>query len=549
MKINNSFLISLLILLILLFGFSLFKNISYPLLWNDESITVMLGKRVLNYGYPKVHDEKNIIYHFFPDPNLGVWRKIDANIDGGWTQYYFSTIGIKLSEFTDDIYLKTALLRIPFAVIGLAGLIIFAIAISQIFSNKKERITFFILFSIFELFSISLILHLREVRYYSIVIFLYSLLIYLFIKFNYLKNIKRKTYNVILILLLLLLLNTFYTSFIIFILILLIYEGIKFIRNILQNKNYYTESKKLLQATLPIFISILIATPFTIFYKIIPILKALSELKHFNLSTYFSHINTIVTFFYQYEFLYLALIIKLVLTYLLFFKKKKILINFHKIKLSNFFLLLFIIYILLIAKMPYLYERYFIYIQPILIGMIIIDIFILYELLLDNIKKTKKYFYQFLFILIVFGLIFKINIISEHLYELNQPYYGPVDYVINYLKEKFVKPENLIIATNYEETSYMYYLGSKVIIGYARANLKEDLKKQPDIIIYRKYNPGDPGIFNYFLQNNKYNKIIFPVSDYFVNNMPDTCCHLFRTKMPENRNQNLIIFVKQKESD
>jgi hypothetical protein len=51
---------------------SLFKNISYPLFWADESMAVMGGVRVLEYGYPKVHDGKNV----FDSPLLDwpAWR-------------------------------------------------------------------------------------------------------------------------------------------------------------------------------------------------------------------------------------------------------------------------------------------------------------------------------------------------------------------------------------------------------------------------------------------------------------------------------------------
>src|SRR5690242_19677057 len=44
--------------LLILFLFSVFGHISYPLFWADESMTAMGTERVLQYGYPKVHDGK-----------------------------------------------------------------------------------------------------------------------------------------------------------------------------------------------------------------------------------------------------------------------------------------------------------------------------------------------------------------------------------------------------------------------------------------------------------------------------------------------------------
>lgn len=51
---------TILYILIVLFLYSLFKNISYPLLWFDESQTAIMGKQVIKYGYPKITDEKYI---------------------------------------------------------------------------------------------------------------------------------------------------------------------------------------------------------------------------------------------------------------------------------------------------------------------------------------------------------------------------------------------------------------------------------------------------------------------------------------------------------
>ncbi|MFI5265719.1 MAG: hypothetical protein ACHQT7_03170, partial [Candidatus Levyibacteriota bacterium] len=57
-KLKRNIPYSLVMVLFVVFCVGLFKNISYPLLWNDESYGAMNALRVLEYGYPKVHDEK-----------------------------------------------------------------------------------------------------------------------------------------------------------------------------------------------------------------------------------------------------------------------------------------------------------------------------------------------------------------------------------------------------------------------------------------------------------------------------------------------------------
>ena len=142
--------------LIILFCFSLFKNISYPLVWNDESEGIMAGQRILEYGYPKVHDGKNtVISSLAPGINVGYKEKYDANIIITWGNYYWCAIGVFLAKFTNDIYTKTAMLRLPFTVMGLFGLLIFVFSARKLFSSKEHFKIFAALFVFVELFSIA----------------------------------------------------------------------------------------------------------------------------------------------------------------------------------------------------------------------------------------------------------------------------------------------------------------------------------------------------------------------------------------------------------
>jgi hypothetical protein len=68
----------------------------------------------------------------------------------------------------------------------------------------------------------------------------------------------------------------------------------------------------------------------------------------------------------------------------------------------------------------------------------------------------------------------------------------------------------------------MYYLDSKVIVGYVGNNLEEDMQMVPDIVIFRKgWRNLDPKIFIDFLVRRRYERISFPVVDYKVNNIPE----------------------------
>jgi len=152
----------------LLLLISVFKNISFPLFWADESMTAIGTERVLEYGYPKVHDGKNVFYDLrHSNPTLGIDEKDDAYVGGaGWAQYYFGVIGYKLADQAENIFTKTGLFRATFAIAGLLGLFFLGIFISRIFADRFSRYAFLTLFLFLELLSVSLALLIREVRYY-----------------------------------------------------------------------------------------------------------------------------------------------------------------------------------------------------------------------------------------------------------------------------------------------------------------------------------------------------------------------------------------------
>ena len=134
---------------------------------------------------------------------------------------------------------------------------------------------------------------------------------------------------------------------------------------------------------------------------------------------------------------------------------------------------------------------------------------------------------------------------------MSHQYKGPLDYLIPFIKDTYGDTEKLVIATNYEETSFMYYLESKVIIGYVGNNLEEDTQMAPDIIIFRKgWRNLSPRIFIDFFMRHRYQRVSFPVVDYKMNNIPELNFspeyqHQFRTLNTEDERMKVDIFLKK----
>ncbi|OGC04932.1 hypothetical protein A2276_03135 [candidate division WOR-1 bacterium RIFOXYA12_FULL_43_27] len=540
----------LLIISISLFTISLFKNISFPLLWNDESETAMMAKHVLAFGYPKIHDGKNMVYHF--TNAVGMNKKYDANLNCTWTSYYFAAIGESLARGTDNLYAKTALLRIPFALLGLLGVLIFALGSINVFEDNNKKLLFLNLFFLFEFFSVPLLLHLKEARYYSVIVFLVAFLFFVYFKYIIFKKISFISYFLSTIVLLFFLFNTFYPAFFIFIATACAHQFFLFAAEALKAKNtirplFFGFAKKLS----PLIASLLLMIPFMVFFRIFEISRSYHTHKTIDLASYFNNLHNIWKFFENYDFIYLALSMKIILLFFLaYFIKNKITFPINqKLQISNFLTLFLFVYMVIVARMPYFFQRYFIVLQPILIIILLLDGFSIFEYLKhynqkEPTNKIKRIVPLSIIAIFAFGTINLIPVLNNHLYELFHQYKGPLDFVIPHIKENYTNPENLIIATNYEETSYMYYLGSKTIIGFVYNNLEEDLKEEPDIIIPRKA-WGNNQMLKMFFKKNRYNKKTFPVFDYLFNNIPEMSYHLFETEFAQNDNEGLAVYTKK----
>lgn len=553
-------------MLILLFAVSLFKNISYPLFWNDEGMTVMGGVRVLQFGYPKVHDGKNVFYDLnHPDISLGIDENTDAYIGGAsWGQYYFAVPGIKLAEMTDDFYAKTAIIRTTFGFMGLAGLLILAFLGSHFFQTGLSKKGYLALFVFFELISISLVLNLREARYYSLTIFLIACCITVYTRYRILMTGRYLSYAALLIVLSFFLFITFPPAYFILLVSISIFESMLTARNLLSKyfgKGDVTGSpplslkeiaKDYFISLLPALISVAIVSPLLFFFETFHIGQEMAEETWLSrLDIYIYNLSFLWRYFTQHDFIYLAITLKLGLLACITLdrmKKAESSLDSSQMTFSLFLTVLLIVYSFAISAIPYkTFTRYFIALQPILTLIVIIDACVIYNFFSQRQAALSLYCKRAL-IVVFAGFVFlnissNIRNIKGHVYELTNQYKGPLDYAIPFIKNNYKDTEHLVIATNYEETSFMYYLGSKVIIGYVGNNLAADRQEHPDIIVYRKSNDYFLEEFIRYEMHYKYTTMAFPVVDSWANNLPEPDLHRFRTEETNDQESRLDIWL------
>jgi hypothetical protein len=552
---GERYLTALLCLLSLLLALSIFKNISYPLFWADESMTVMQGKRVLEYGYPKVHDGKNVLYDLYhPDRTLGIDEKTDAFIGGAnWGMYYFATIGITLAEFSNDLYARTGIIRSTFAVAGLAGLLILALITSRFFDGRSSKLIFLIGFFFFEILSVPLALHLREARYYPLTLFFVSIVAALYAQFRILEGMRYWLYACALFGALCGLYLTFSPGYFIFFASILVYEAFLFGGKLYEGRRGGERSfsgegslSTAMKAALPLLLSLVVVMPLTSYFRTASIARqfleyntALSGMD--SLQMYLGNLSVFWRFFAASDFLYLALVLKCWSVFSLRSASREGVSSgeLKKARLSLFLSVLFVVYFLAIARIPnFLFTRYFIAMQPVLTIIIILDASLLYS----RIKppafgpgRVRTLLAATLAGFVLMNIVTNRDVLEGHMHELVHQYRGPLDFIIPHIKENIKDHKDLVIATNYEEASFMYYLDAKVIVGYAGNNLEEDSRMLPDAIVYRKEWGNFRGVFESFLSQRPYRRIAFPVADSPVNNIPELnwfppYTHQFRTQ-------------------
>jgi hypothetical protein len=560
-SIFDSISLPVVIVLVILLSVLAFKNISYPLLWNDESDTIITGQQVLKYGYPKVHDGKNTIFLTDNPLWLGYDSIRDMNTQIPWGSYYFSAIGVWIAQHTGDIYQKTAIVRIPFVAAGLLGILIFGFAMRGLFSSRFSFRVYFAAFLILEMLSVNMLLNIREARYYSMVILVCGCYFYVFAAYHFYRKYSRNTYFMLLTIILLVAYNiNFITHFAIFATTCLYHCYAFFTHR--KGKLYTYDLRDSFILLIPLIISSIIIVPEFAFFGTLK-MASLANLYYQNsFEKTITHLGDMFFCMHRFDLLYSMLIIKVLRAgygFMVYTRKVTVSGKTNKIKAMALFMLIFLLcYIFFAARLPNVFMRYYCVVQPVSILILLTDVLIIldYAALLyprgaDAMARVA--------IVPVTGLVCLINLaaidnhISDYLYQCTHPYYGPLDYYIPALKERYKHPENLVIATNYEELCYEYYLGSKVIWGYQNQFIPAEdstiRRYSPDVLIIRPAYVQDNKPYNYYLQHVQYQKITFPVLDCPVNNMADLhifVTHQFRTNYALSEEQKAYMFVKAK---
>ncbi len=535
----------------------LFKHLSYPLFWNDEAETAMYATRILEYGYPKVHGPKNTVYELGAHLSVGVKEAHDSYIGNTWAQYYFAAIGAALAEQVEDLYARTRLLRLPFALAGALGLTVFHLGIAAAFGSDRRRRLGYLVFAFgLSILSISLLLHLREARSYSLALLLLALSLRVFFSYHFFQRIGPLAYTAWLTLLLFLLFNTFFPAYVALVPVL----GLESLRAAwLESTGLRGRLRALLPKAAPLLLSALLLAPVASYFEMVAVAQAVSKSVSWG-PNYPENLGAVLLFFLRYELLGPALLTKLALIALLVTRRRSARAAQGPAalpqRISSFLSLLFVVYCGVGNINPIFFERYFIVLSPVVTAVFLLDAFALLRALPGAYPHAPRRRLRAIALAGVLACLapvlwIKRPEIAGRIYELTTPYQGPLDFVIPFLESQVAHPEHLVIATNYEAPVYMYYLRSRVLLGYTRTEKARDMKTQPDIIIPRMTWKGRP-LLHSFREETAYQAVVLDVQDFPTNNIPSLAespifhySHQFRTRLAEDEESRLMIFIRK----
>ena len=517
----------------------LLGGLSTPLLWADEAETVMFAEHTRIHGYPKVHGDRNVVYQFGPNIALGVKEGPDAYIGTTWGHFYFAIPGLVWADGSDDLYTKTWRLRLPFALAGAAGLGLWLWALLPAVAEARRR-CFAAAFLLSSAVSISLLLHLREVRYYALVVLITGAIARLQLGYRVYRTTSFRGYAVGVCLLLLLLFNTFFQAFFAVAALL----GLDWL--VAKHRGRATA-----RDLLPLLVSALLVAPLLVWFETLTTARAFAAGFSFEWSDYAANLGAIGLHFLRHEFLAPAL---LCLGGLAWLRVGDARLRAVAFRLAGFSLG----FVLLGCLNPLALERYFVVLSPVVTGLFLLCAFALVESI-DAGRVASQRRTAAIVALVLLTLLLRVPglaAVRGRVQEIVTPVRGPLDYVIPLLQDRYADTEKLVIATNYEEYAFMYYLGSHTIIGLSLNNLLADRVLEPDVVVPRRRWPHSLRRLSTFLREGDFEAVRLPVRDLHHNSVPALSRsrfipdpHRFETATTDDPDEQLVIYLRSSGSN
>jgi hypothetical protein len=525
------------------FAAMLLGNLGHPLFWSDEADTAMFGTRVLEHGYPKVHGPDNVVYQFGPDVALGIKERFDAYIGTTWGHFYFAVPGLWWAEAVADPWAKTARVRLPFALAGALGLGLWLAAVLPALGPERgRRLRFAALFFALAAVSISLLLHLREARYYALVVLLGGAIARVQLRRSVYATLSSRRYALELAGLLFLLFHTFFAAWFSWSALL---AGERLVA--------VWRRRAPLSDLLPFVLSAALVAPFLVFFETFHVAGVFARDLGLGPGAWAANVAAVGAHLLRHEMLGPALVCRAAVAW-----SRSGCETGRRVSTQ---LLGFALgYVLLGATNPLALERYFVVLSPLLLCAFLLDAFALARDLPApwSPRSPGRARAAVAAAIALLTLAMRLPSLAElqgHLAELRTPVQGPLDFVIPHLLASTPRPQELVVATNYEEQVFMYYLGARTIVGTTLNNLLADRELVPDVVVPRGRWPRSLRALAFFLRRGEWEEQRFAVRDVHFNQVPALSPsrfipdpHRFETPATDDPEAQLVIYWRRDSS-
>ncbi|MGA1840872.1 MAG: ArnT family glycosyltransferase [bacterium] len=433
--------------------FLLFTNLGRHYVYIDEANTAFLAKNILEYGYPRIADDKNIL----PPFHDGSFTKHLAWVEQPWLQYYLAAASIAV--FGQNSFAP----RFPFALLGLLSIILLYKLVLYLYPGNKLLANLTILVY---LLSIPFLLMARNCRYYSLVLIFVPLLMLMFLR--WMDSFLLKD-NLLYIITSILLFHSFYPFWFSFTFVSFLYF---FIFNFRKNKVWVFISSHIIIA--------LFTLPWMVYVHSTPPIGAKPDITNVTnlFAIYFWKLHT---YFFPFIVLLAIYFILYVLSKLKIFERQhdNIKMFFRK---ETFLFMSFVIYMLMISLMNLSASQYLVPFLPIvslLIGIILL--------------KIKNFSHWIFMAIIIIFLLTNIIHISPYIFieKLNQ---NP-----NKLNKYIKTPQSIIFLGN--SPTLEFYLYEQAEIRFYLFDFLYELTHE--------YQTRLDGIIDYLIKHSKKDQTIF----------------------------------------
>lgn len=530
-------------------------SLGHPLLWQDEGETAMFGRRILDHGYPKVHGAEGVVYGMGVPLEVAVDPDDDAYLGSLWGQYYLAAVGVAWSGAVEDVYARTVRVRLPFVLTGMLGLVALLLSVRRALAARSgSALPAAAAFVMLLCLATSLQLHLREARYYAPMVGGVGLAVAFWraLERSMGHRVREAGLSFGLASTIVVLQNVFYPAAV----SVMVWGGIEALLGAWRRRRAGGPVRRpLLIQGAPIAVAAGAGVLLALRFDVVAMSQVFSDRWAFGPAGYLANLGHLAAFLLRYELLGLVVLAEIAL-----WRARPAASGEEPARRAAGALLRLAGVLAAVgAGNPIFFERYFIALSPILALVLVLDgEALLARVAADDAAVLPANARRLALGALAVGLALTVYARQEELLgrvaEIVTPPDGPIDRVVNVLREEREDPSRLLIATNYEAEPLMFYLGSRVI-GRFHASDREAIRAEraesPDIVIPRTGHPRRLREVRRYLLAGGYASRTLDVADTPYNSIPELYAgrvlertHWFVTPRPGNEDPPLVLYER-----